>query len=236
MLLISALFAQDKEPKKDPKKLKDSENKYLKIITVINSDYDKKVLSATKTYLNELSKLQVFYTKQGDLDSAVTVRARINEIKIPENSIKSATKSIGKEAQWISQKATYKTSSDLRKFKALAALLSYEGELHDGNDFAFHTKDKDKKPHIIIDLKKPMLIQRIEIQNRVRGSKGDAKGLTIWLTKRKATRYTEIWTTQDVEDDYTIILKTPIKAQYIKIGKSSAVLRLAHVKIFGWKK
>ena len=80
-----------------------------------------------------------------------------------------------------------------------------------------------------------MLIERIEIQNRVRGSQKAAKGLTIWVSSKKSTNFKKIWNTQDVKGDYRANFKTAVKAKFIKIGlPSGGQLHLAHVKVFGW--
>ena len=98
------------------------------------------------------------------------------------------------------------------------------------NAFAFHTNNLE--PWFIITLKSPAKIKLIYIQNRVGGGEERAMGLTISVSNDQKT-WKEIWKAADVQPEWTIDLKTPEKAQYIKFELKNTFLHLNNVRIYG---
>ncbi len=143
------------------------------------------------------------------------------------------------DPSWISREATYTVSSVFEGFKPLPSLLSYEGALHlpekSWDGFAFHTKG-ERGTHIRIDLGKPMLVQRIEVWNRLNQNNWyAAEGIGVWLSIGKTAIGKPIWKAREAKRLYTIELPEPLRARYIKIGhEKTGSLHLAHVKVFGW--
>ena len=111
------------------------------------------------------------------------------------------------------------------------AFLLKKGERTGVNkdSFAFHTNDKD--PWFIVTLKSPADIKIIYIQNRV-GLAERVKGLTVSVSSDQKT-WKEIWKAADVQPEWTIDLKTPEKAQYIKFELKNTFLHLNNVRIYG---
>ena len=97
------------------------------------------------------------------------------------------------------------------------------------DSFAFHTNDQE--PWFIVTLKSPADIKIIYIQNRV-GVEERAKGLTVSVSSDQKT-WKDIWKATDVSPEWTIDLKTPEKAQYIKFELKGAFLHLNNVRIYG---
>jgi len=76
MLLSVALLAQEGRPK-DPERLAKARKIYLKGVAKINEERDQRLKSFTVRYIKELEKIQVAYTKKGNLDAALSVRNEI---------------------------------------------------------------------------------------------------------------------------------------------------------------
>ena len=84
---------------------------------------------------------------------------------------------------WISKNATYRVSSVHFIFRPLPGLLTGaegDGNLHNTDQFAFHTEE-EKTPFIVIDLQKEYRITGIVILNR-RDATARAAGLKVWLS------------------------------------------------------
>ncbi len=98
--------------------------------------------------------------------------------------------------------------------------------------FAFHTDGTDN--WFIVTLKSPASIKTIYIQNRV-GANERAKGLTVSVSNDQKT-WKEIWKATDVKPEWTIDLKTPENAKYIKFElpkEPKSILHLNNVRIYG---
>ncbi|MCJ8330558.1 MAG: discoidin domain-containing protein [Lentisphaeria bacterium] len=135
--------------------------------------------------------------------------------------------------KWISQKATYKASSQYQG-PPLASLLSFEDNIA---DYSFHTDEEDQ-PNILIDLGKVMALSRIEIQNRwfpkneSRKVRNRSKELTVWAASKEKGVYKELWNSPHGKIYYQVDLPKPVKARFIKIGlKHRNFFHLKHVKI-----
>ena len=105
------------------------------------------------------------------------------------------------------------------------------GEYKD--QFAFHTNNDE--PWFIVTLKSPAEIKNIYIQNRITEPQDRAKGLTVSVSNDKKT-WREIWKAADVQAEWTIDLKTPEKALYIKFElprSATSFLHLNNVRIYG---
>ena len=99
--------------------------------------------------------------------------------------------------------------------------------------FAFHTDNKE--PWFIVTLKSSANIKTIYIQNRVDEGQERAKGLTVSVSEDQKT-WKEIWKATDVKPEWTIDLKSPEKAQYIKFElprSDTGFLHLNNVRIYG---
>ena len=104
------------------------------------------------------------------------------------------------------------------------------GEYKD--QFAFHTNNDE--PWFIVTLKSPADIKTIYIQNRIT-EQARAKGLTVSVSNDKKT-WKEIWKAADVQAEWTIDLKTPEKALYIKFElprSATSFFHLNNVRIYG---
>ena len=107
------------------------------------------------------------------------------------------------------------------------------GEYKD--QFAFHTNNDE--PWFIVTLKSPADIKTIYIQNRIGSSEPQerAKGLTVSVSNDRKT-WKEIWKAADVQSEWTIDLKSPEKALYIKFElprSATSFLHLNNVRIYG---
>jgi hypothetical protein len=145
---------------------------------------------------------------------------------------------------WISQDATYEASSsyvrdDGTAHRPLPSLLAGQGRRYrpgGGEDsFAFHT-NRERDPHIIIDLAGVSTFQRLFIENR-RGmgvsELSRASGLTVWVSDDKKS-WRRIWTARRVAPSWMVKLKAPVAAKYVKIGLNDTnYLHLTTVKIYG---
>jgi alpha-L-fucosidase len=139
-------------------------------------------------------------------------------------------------AKWVSQGATYTTSSleaDSSKKAFLLNGMPYQGTS------AFSTR-LEANPFIEIDLKSPVRIQRIRIDNRANaddwvGSLQErARTLTVWHSEDK-TDWKPLWKANKVNMFWDIVPagERPI-ARYLKIGlQESNYLHLKRVLVFG---
>ena len=101
------------------------------------------------------------------------------------------------------------------------------------DSFALHTNARE--PWFIVTLKTPATLQSIYIQNAIGNCQERAKGLTISVSNDQKT-WKEIWKASDVQSEWTIDLKTPEKAQYIKFElprSADSYLHLNNVRIYG---
>jgi|GEM_PF-2680953 tetratricopeptide (TPR) repeat protein len=99
--------------------------------------------------------------------------------------------------------------------------------------FAFHT-DKEKGAHIIIDLKANCSINALRITNR-NNIHERAATLTVW-TSTDQKSWTTRWAADKVAPVWDILLPSPVKAQYIKVGlapEKTENLHLRAVDAFG---
>ena len=138
--------------------------------------------------------------------------------------------------KWVSKDATFKLSSVYSNFSPLPAFLTGEGKLHEGDSHAIHT-DRQVKPHVTIALKKPELLKLIVIENR-RGWWGErTAGLGVEVSL-DGKGWKNVWQGGKAQPTWTINLKTPVRARYVRIGltgDSSTYLCLAGVKIYAVK-
>lgn len=101
------------------------------------------------------------------------------------------------------------------------------------DSFALHTNARE--PWFIVTLKTPATLHSIYIQNVIGNYQERAKGLTIFVSNDQKT-WKEIWKASDVQSEWTIDLKTPEKAQYIKFElprTAESYLHLNKVRIYG---
>jgi alpha-L-fucosidase len=109
-------------------------------------------------------------------------------------------------------------------------------------EFAFHTKEDEKNPWIIIDLKQDRQIEAVLIENRPI-LQDRAKSLTMW-TSSDSTNWTEVWRAPEVAKDWTVVpvrlvagARTKgVTARYIKLGlqvEKPTPLHLRSVKVYG---
>lgn len=147
----------------------------------------------------------------------------------------SGSKSAAEQDEWISKDATYKTSTNSGNFGPLPTLMT-EGGIHI-NEFAFHTAEGHKDPHIVIDLGKRKSITRIWIENRRHKSYyARSKGLAVWLSNESGKRGLKVWEAKEVGAEWTIKLPRKVPVRYITIGLPEdrpGALHLAKVKVYG---
>ncbi len=101
------------------------------------------------------------------------------------------------------------------------------------DQFVIHTKNDE--PWVIVTLKSPADIKTIYIQNRTSEPQDRAKGLIVSVSNDKKT-WKEIWKAADVQAEWTIDLKTPEKALYIKFElprSAASFLHLNNIRIYG---
>lgn len=101
------------------------------------------------------------------------------------------------------------------------------------DSFAIHTTANE--PWFIVTLKTPATLQSIYIQNAIGNCPERAKGLIISVSNDQKT-WKEIWKISDVQAEWTIDLKTPEKAQYVKFElprTADSYLHLNNVRIYG---
>ena len=137
---------------------------------------------------------------------------------------------------WVSKDATFKLSSVYSNFPPLPAFLTGEGKLHEGDSHAIHT-DRQTKPHVTITLKKPELLRLIVIENRRGWGGGATVGLGVEVSP-DGRSWKNVWQGDKAQPTWTIDIKTPIRARYVRIGLTgdrSAYLHLAGVKIYAMK-
>ncbi len=131
--------------------------------------------------------------------------------------------------------ATLQLGSPYSTFNVDNAFLLKEGKRTGEykDSFAVHTDMTE--PWFIIILKEPASIKTIYIQNRPDGSQERALGLTVSVSEDQKT-WKEIWKAADVRAEWTIDLKTPEKAKFLKFelprGEAS-YLHLNNVRIYG---
>ena len=138
--------------------------------------------------------------------------------------------------KWVSKDATFKLSSEYGKTDPLAAFLTGEGKLHDGGSYAIHT-GRQVKPHVTIALKRPELLKLIVIENRKGWYGGRTTGLGVGVSL-DGKRWKSIWQSDKAQPTWTINLKTPIRARYVRIGRTGdnkVYFYLAGVKIYAMK-
>jgi len=138
--------------------------------------------------------------------------------------------------RWVSKDATFKLSSVYSNFPPLPAFLTGEGKLHEGDSHAIHT-DRQVKPHVTITLKKPELLKLIVIENRRGYHGGQTVGLGVEVSL-DGKRWKTVWQGGKAQPTWTINIKIPIRARYVRIGRtgdSSTYLYLAGVKIYAMK-
>lgn len=134
------------------------------------------------------------------------------------------------DLRWVSQDATYRASSHWRQWKEMPALLTGKGQLY-GGEFAFHT-NREKSPHIVIQLRQTVAIRRIVVENRRGHGQERAKGLMI-LTSTDAKQWKRVWTAGAGQPAWIIDLPAPVTARYVKIGLPRVdFLHLAGVRIY----
>ncbi|MEI6782846.1 MAG: discoidin domain-containing protein, partial [Verrucomicrobiota bacterium] len=78
-------------------------------------------------------------------------------------------------------------------------------------------------------------IRKIYIQNRADACQERAKGMTISVSNDQKT-WKEIWKADDVKPEWTIDLKNPENAKYIKFElprSNDSFLHLNNVRIYG---
>jgi len=135
----------------------------------------------------------------------------------------------------LSKSATYVVKPEGKpKYNVNKAFLLKEGKRKGKykNDFAFHSGG-GKDAHILITLKKAGQIKKVIIENR-RSYRSRAKGLTVWVSLDKK-KWTKVWQAKKVEKKWTVNLKAPVKAKYVKIGLigDKRILHLNKVRIYG---
>ncbi|MBL7220612.1 MAG: discoidin domain-containing protein [Phycisphaerae bacterium] len=138
--------------------------------------------------------------------------------------------------KWVSKDATFKVSSEYGSYPPLPAFLTGEGKLHEGDSHAIHT-DREVKPHVTIALKKPELLKLIVIENRRGWLGGRTMGLGVEVSL-DGKRWKNIWQGDKAQPTWTVNLKTPVRARYVRIGltgDSRTYICLAGVKIYAMK-
>ena len=137
---------------------------------------------------------------------------------------------------WISKNATYRVSSVHFIFRPLPGLLTGaegDGNLHNTDQFAFHTEE-EKTPFIVIDLQKEYRITGIVILNR-RDATARAAGLKVWLSTDPSSRGREVWHAEEVAAKWQVPVKS-VRARYVTLGlinDTPTALHLAHVFVYG---
>ena len=138
------------------------------------------------------------------------------------------------QGEWISSDATYTSSSRYKGSKCKPNLLTATA---DEGDYAFHTKNQ-KKPYVIIDLRKIKKIKSLYIMNRKHeGLYWRATGLTLWLSKTKSFDDKHVWQATKVEKEWMATLPQVSEARYLKLGLLGyqRTLHLSQVKVFADK-
>lgn len=81
---------------------------------------------------------------------------------------------------------------------------------------SFHT-DAERKPWIVIDLKKEQPVIGLEILNRTDGHKGRTKNLYVRLSN-DGRIWEQVFTSEETRLRWLIDLKQPKQARYVKVG------------------
>ena len=140
---------------------------------------------------------------------------------------------IDRTLKLVSKDAAFKLSSVYSRSPPLPAFLTGEGKLYEEGAYAIHT-DQEVKPHVTIALKKAAPIKRIVIQNR-RDNYGEHTVGLAAAASVDGRAWQTIWRATEVRKVWTIDLKTPVKARFIRIGltgEKKAYLHLAGVRIY----
>jgi len=139
--------------------------------------------------------------------------------------------------KWVSKDATFKVSSDHSVDHPLPAFLTGEGKLHSNGSHAFHS-GREANPHVTVTLKKPELLKLIVIKNRSGFYGGRMTGLGVEVSL-DGKRWKKIWQGDKAQPTWTILLKTPVRARYVRIGRTeggrSTYLYLSGAKIYAMK-
>lgn len=136
---------------------------------------------------------------------------------------------------WISENATYKTSSVHNGYVPRNDFLTGGRNLHEGR-FSFATQDGLAGEYVTVDLGAPQLITRLWIENRRLDFQDRAQGMSVFLSTDAKAHGKAVWKAEKGDAEWTIELARPVRARYIIIkqdAKNTNCLNLAQLKVFG---
>lgn len=232
------------DAKRSPPVLADAVAAYQKAVGSADADARTQNAVLLRRYQTGLDGLIRKLMQTDRIEDAKAVQAERDKVsfeladvesKLPAEKQNDSISEVAQAETWISKDATYTVSSVM--FEPLPSLLTGEGQLYssDRNLFAFHTRDEDKTPFIVIDLGKPKTITKVYIVNRPNyAARGE--NLALWLSDIKSFQLKPpVWLADKGQDEWTVTLPSPMKARYIKLGRTSgSPFHLKLVKVFGW--
>jgi eukaryotic-like serine/threonine-protein kinase len=145
-----------------------------------------------------------------------------------------ATADAPSRSAWISKDATYIVSSATQGRPSPNLLNGIGGGQSVSDSFAFHTRENDLDPHIVINLGRTCAVDALEIVNRKRNNLERARTLTVWIGPEVEGPWAEVWRATEARPEWQVKLQTPVVAKFVKIGLREPVpLHLWSVKVFG---